>query len=150
MNYSNLPGTLEAYASVSGLNAAYGSENLPAEEIFRRAGEGELRAEGAVDAVCSRLAQACGMLVNALNLEACILGGGVSNAGEALRSRVEDHLPGFTWPMLLGNCTVLLAQHRNDAGILGAAAFAAGWTDEAACANNEAGTHAALPSRTGS
>lgn len=150
VNYSNLPGTLEAYASVSGLNDAYGSENLSAEEIFRRAREGDVEADRAVDVVCGRLAQACGMLVNALNLEACILGGGVSNAGEALRARVESHLPRYTWPMLLGNCTVRLAQHRNDAGILGAAAFAAGWTGETVCASNEARAQAAFSSRTGS
>jgi glucokinase len=128
VNYSGLPGTLEAYASVPGLNDAYGSRDLSAEEIFRRAGEGDAEAGRALDATCGRLAQACGMLVNALNLEACILGGGVSNAGEALRARVERHLPRFTWPMLLNNCQVRLAEHRNDAGILGAAAFAAGWS----------------------
>ena len=128
VNYSGMPGTLEAYASVPGLNEAYGSDELPAEEIFRRAGEGDAAAERVVDEACTRLAQACGILVNALNLEACILGGGVSNAGEALRARVERHLPRFTWPMLLNKCQVRLAEHRNDAGILGAAAFAAGWT----------------------
>ena len=61
-----------------------------------------------------------------------ILGGGVSNAGEALRARVERHLADFTWPMLLEKCEVRLAEHRNDAGMMGAAAFAAGWTSEAA------------------
>lgn len=127
VNYSGMPGTLEAYASVPGLNDAYGGSDLPAEEIFRRAAEGDAQAESAVEAVAQRLAQGCGVLVNALNLEACILGGGVSHAGEALRSRVEHHLARFTWPMLLGNCRVLLAEHRNDAGVLGAAALAAGW-----------------------
>ena len=128
VNYSGMPGTLEAYASVPGLNDAYGSMDLPAEEIFRRATAGDLEAERAIEAVAIRLAQGCGTLVNALNLEACILGGGVSHAGERLRARVEHNLARFTWPMLLGNCRVLLAERRNDAGVLGAAALAAGWT----------------------
>ena len=128
VNYSGMHGTLEAFASVPGLNSAYGSKDLPAEEIFRRAAAGDAQAERALEVVCTRLAQGCGILVNALNLEACIFGGGVSHAGEVLRARVERHLSSFTWPMLLGNCQVLLAEHRNDAGVLGAAALAAGWT----------------------
>ncbi len=123
-NYSGLPGTLEAFASVPGLNAAYGSQGMAAAAIFERAAAGDEAAAKAVDAVCRRIAQACGILVNALNLEACILGGGVSNAGEALLTAARRHLPGFTWPVLLANFELRLAEHRNDAGILGAAAFA--------------------------
>jgi predicted NBD/HSP70 family sugar kinase len=36
------------------------------------------------------------MLINALCLQACLLGGGVSAAGPALLDRVQAHLPDFT------------------------------------------------------
>jgi len=60
-------------------------------------------------------------LINALNLEACILGGGVAAAGEALLQPIRAHLPEITWPMLVKNSQVLQAACGNDAGLLGAA-----------------------------
>ncbi|GGC88885.1 ROK family protein [Chelatococcus reniformis] len=129
VNYAGLPGTLEAFAAVPGLKAAYGRDDLDAAAIFARAAAGEAAAAEAVDRVCRRIAQACGALVNALNLEACILGGGVSHAGEPLRARVAHHLPCFTWPLLARNCEVRLALRGNDAGLLGAAARAASAVD---------------------
>ena len=125
VNYSGLPGTLEALASVSGLSRAYGSQDvLAAERIFERAAKGEDGAREAVDNVCGRLAQALGTLISVLNLQACILGGGVSNAGPALSQRVAAHLPRYTWPLLLARCELRLAALRNQAGIVGAAVLA--------------------------
>ena len=72
-------------------------------------------------------------LINALNLEACIVGGGVAAAGEALLKPIRTRLPEITWPMLVKNSQVLQAACGNDAGLLGAA-----WL-----ARNLVGLHAA-------
>jgi glucokinase len=120
--------TLEDFCSASGFRRAYarqgGEAETPVEDIFRHAGAGEHRAEAALTASCRRLAQACGILVNALNLQACVLSGGVAAAGEALRSRVEAALPDFCWPFLLQRVSIRLAARPSDAGLVGAAVAA--------------------------
>jgi glucokinase len=119
-------GTFEALACAAGFAEAYARAGGPAgaapEAIFARAEAGDEAARAAVDAVCRRIAQACGTMINLLNLQACLLGGGIAGAGEPLRARVEAHLPAFTWPYLLARARVDLARTGPDAGILGAAA----------------------------
>ena len=65
------------------------------------------------------------MMINLLNLDACLVGGGLSAAGQPLLDAVRKHLPSFTWPKLYRKCQVLLARLGNDAGLIGAAAMAA-------------------------
>ncbi|WP_454855468.1 ROK family protein [Rhizobium binxianense] len=74
-----------------------------------------------VDEIGRIIARVFAPLVNALNLEACIVGGGVAAAGEALLGPIRAHLPSLTWPMLARNNQVLQAACGNDAGLLGAA-----------------------------
>jgi len=129
LNYSGIRGTFEQLASASAFVARYQSgggpqETVSVEEVFRLATDGHLAAWAAVDSVARVIAQAFGIVTNLLNLEACILGGGVSAAGEVLLEAVRRHLGSFTWPALRKNVRVLLAQHSNSAGILGAAAMA--------------------------
>jgi glucokinase len=69
-------------------------------------------------------AQALGTLINALNLNGCLLGGGIAAAGPALLEPIRRSLPDFTWPFLLARSRVELAATGGDAGLLGAAAFA--------------------------
>jgi glucokinase len=121
-------GTFEALACAAGFSDAYaragGLAAVDPETIFARAERGEVEAVAALDTVCRRIAQACGIMINLLNLEACLLGGGISAAGEPLRARVETHLPAFTWPYLLARSRLDLASTKQEAGILGAAARA--------------------------
>jgi glucokinase len=70
------------------------------------------------------IAQALGSLLNILDLEACIIGGGVSEAGEVLLEPVRRRLPDFCWPQIGHGVQVVAAELRGDAGILGAAAQA--------------------------
>jgi glucokinase len=79
---------------------------------------------GTLDQTGRYLAQAFGIMINLLNLEACVIGGGISAAGEPLLQAVRKHLPSFTWPNLLRSARVLLAELGNDAGVAGAAAMA--------------------------
>ncbi len=70
------------------------------------------------------IAQAFGSLMNILDLEACLVGGGVSEAGEMLLEPIRRRLPDHCWPQIGNGVKVLAAELRNDAGILGAAAQA--------------------------
>lgn len=94
------------------------------QDIFQRAAQGDRAAESAIDQEGRYIAQAFGIMINLLNLEACIIGGGISAAGPPLLEAVRKHLPSFTWPNLFRKSRVLLAQLGNDAGLIGAAAMA--------------------------
>jgi glucokinase len=74
-----------------------------------------------VEEICRIIARVFAPLINALNLEACIVGGGVAAAGEALLKPIRAYLPSLTWLMLSRNNQVLQAVCGNDAGLLGAA-----------------------------
>ncbi len=130
VNYSGISGTFERLACASGIEDLYrrlnqrGNSRVNPREIFRRAAEGEEAAMATVDQTGRYIAQAFGIMINLLNLEACIIGGGISAAGQPLLEAVRKHLPSFTWPNLLRNARVLLAELGNDAGVAGAAAMA--------------------------
>ena len=93
-------------------------ESLP--ELFAVLEQDEAAAK-TVDEIGQIIATVFAPLVNALNLEACIVGGGVAAAGEALLKPIRTHLPSLAWPMLARNNRVLQAACGNDAGLLGAA-----------------------------
>jgi glucokinase len=130
VNYSGVPGSFERLACASGFVDLYrkfgGREDtgITPQEIFERAAEEDRAAESAIDQEGRYIAQAFGVMINLLNLEACIIGGGISAAGPPLVDAVRKHLPSFTWPNLLLKSQVLLAQLGNDAGLIGAAAMA--------------------------
>jgi glucokinase len=130
VNYSGVPGTFERLACASGIIESYrtfgrgGDSGISPQDIFQYAAEGDKAAELTIDREGRYIAQAFGMMVNLLNLEACLIGGGISTAGQSLLEAVRKHLPSFTWPNLYRKCQVLLAQLGNDAGLIGAAAMA--------------------------
>ena len=130
VNYSGIPGTFERLACASGFVELYGKfggrgdAGRTPQDIFQRAGQADRAAESAIDQEGRYIAQAFGVMINLLNLEACIIGGGISAAGQPLLDAVRKHLPSFTWPRLYHNAQVVLAQHGNDAAIIGAAAMA--------------------------
>jgi glucokinase len=130
VNYSGVRGSFERLACASGFVELYwkfgGREDagMTPQDIFERAAHGDRAAESAIDQEGRYIAQAFGVMINLLNLEACIIGGGISAAGPPLLDAVRKHLPSFTWPNLFRKSQVLLAQLGNDAGLIGAAAMA--------------------------
>ncbi|WP_236025114.1 ROK family protein [Arenibaculum pallidiluteum] len=121
--------TLEQVASSGSLIEAYrargGAATVgSAEELFGLAGAGDAEAAAVVDGACRCIAQVFGSLVNALGLEACLVGGGMSAAGAILTERIEAHMPDFTWPFLLSRSRIAVAELGNEAGMVGAAAMA--------------------------
>jgi glucokinase len=107
---------------VPGLVEATGAESATAEMVFQRASQGDACAIEVVRETGRHIARVFGNLVNVFNPEACIIGGGISAAGEELLEPVTEYIADFTWPLPLSNVKIHTAALQNDAGILGAAA----------------------------
>jgi glucokinase len=128
-------GCLEQYASGPAIVRLY-SEKLakrgvlgPREDLTPRlvaqaAAAGDPVARDALEDAAGFLAQVLGSVLNLLDVEAFIFGGGVSSAGEVLLAPVRRRLPDYTWPLVLQGVQVIPAGLSNDAGVLGAAAQA--------------------------
>lgn len=115
------PAMLRRYCALTGADP----KGLTVKDIGVAARKGSADALATFDAAGRALAQAFGGMANVLNLERCILGGGISNAGALLLDPVRKYLPWFTFKLILPDVEVVLAETVNDAGMLGAAAFAA-------------------------
>jgi glucokinase len=92
--------------------------------VFDNAANGDALAREAVDNAARMIALAIGNLINILNIEACLLGGGLSRAGETLLAPVRAHIADYAWPTLVRGFRVINARLQNDAGLIGAAAIA--------------------------
>jgi glucokinase len=127
-------GCFEQYASGTAIARVYaeklrkrGSEvpaGLEPKHVVERALAGDPLALDTLEGAGQWIAQAFGSILNILDLEACLVGGGVSSAGDMLLAPIRRHLPDHCWPQICDGVQVLAAELRNDAGILGAAAQA--------------------------
>ena len=119
------PGTLEHLTCAAAFLRAYKarSGDGPVRDLFDlfQQVDAEPAAREAVEEISCYIAQALGTMINALNLEACVIGGGVAGAGDKLLSPIRKHLADFAWPYLVRNVKIVPAERGNDAGILGAA-----------------------------
>ncbi|AYW48340.1 glucokinase [Tetragenococcus osmophilus] len=115
----------EEYAGPSVLKQRLDNgEELTSKDVFELAEEEDQFALMVVDHICFYLGLACGNIGNLLNPSTLILGGGVSAAGEFLRSKVANYFKQFTFPQVTESTKIKLAQLGNDAGIIGAASLA--------------------------
>lgn len=96
---------------------------VTAKDIFQasEAWGADVFAERVVDQYTDYLGLGCSHIVNMLNPSKIILGGGVSQAGEYLRSRVAQACDDYTFPALKGKTEIVIASLGNDAALLGAA-----------------------------
>jgi glucokinase len=127
-------GCFEQYASGTAIARIYGEkrrkrggagpEKATPLEVVENARAGDRLAIDVIEEAGKCIAQAFGSILNILDLEACIVGGGVSQAGDLLLEPIRRHLPDYCWPQICQGVTVAAAELRNDAGILGAAAQA--------------------------
>ncbi|WP_158805538.1 MULTISPECIES: ROK family protein [unclassified Acidisoma] len=126
---SRVPGTFEFLASATALLRRYqflgpdGHDVTTTKQVFDLAKSGDEIALRVVREGGRWIAQAIGMMSNMLNLEAVILGGGLSLAGTFLLDTVRPFLEGFYWAPFGRPPQLLLAETGNDAGIIGAAAL---------------------------
>ncbi|CDF57215.1 ROK family protein [Thermobrachium celere] len=96
-------------------------EKINAKVIFDSAKEGDRVAKMAVDRLVKYLVIGIFNIVNFMDPEVIALGGGISNAGEYLLNLVKEEFEKFKYYKTLPAANIVLAQFKNDAGILGAA-----------------------------
>lgn len=116
----------EEYAGDSHLKARLDNgEDITSKDVFELAEkENDDLALMVVDKVTFYLGLACGNLGNTLNPSTIVIGGGVSAAGEFLRSRIETYFKEFTFPQVRESTKIKLAELGNEAGVIGAASLA--------------------------
>jgi len=116
-------GCLELYASASALSRLAGGKTT--RSVIRLAKAGDAAMLAAFDAYVRSLAIGLSNLIMAFDPEVIVLGGGVSGAGDFLAERCQTALElvfsETTDPLL---CSVRIARHENNAGIIGAAMLA--------------------------
>ncbi|WDC85033.1 ROK family protein [Caloramator sp. mosi_1] len=96
-------------------------DKINAKIIFDSAKEGDRVAKMAVDRLVKYLVIGIFNIVNFMDPEVIALGGGISNAGEYLLNQVKEEFEKNKFFKTLPAANIVLAQFKNDAGILGAA-----------------------------
>lgn len=128
-----LRGCLEAYTSATSIVrrtrerlARYPSsqlaqiEPLTAKAIFAAAADGDELAETILSETTRYLAIGLSSVINILDPELILVGGGVSLAGEPFLARIRQHLE--SWSVTRGRTKLRLCALGDDAGVIGAAA----------------------------
>jgi glucokinase len=92
--------------------------------IVDAARAGDRTALEVVDETARALGQALAGLLNALNLERVVIGGGVAAAGDFLLERIVRETRARCWPPVFADCSFRLAELGGDAGVVGAARVA--------------------------
>ncbi len=116
------PGCLELYISGRGLEADHsrsGGETLNGEGVVAAARTGDARARAALDRYVDRLARALATVVNLVDPDVIVLGGGMSNVDE-----LYAHLPATIPPYVFADACetpIVAAAHGDSSGVRGAA-----------------------------
>ena len=115
----------EAYEGDSAIKASIDNgESVTSKDIFDAAKAGDAFANSIVDKVSAYLGLAVANISNILNPDSVVIGGGVSAAGEFLRSRVDGYFQRYAFPKVRQSTRIKIAELGNDAGIIGAASLA--------------------------
>lgn len=115
----------EQYEGSSAIKAAIDNgDTVTSKDIFIAAEDGDKFANSVVERVSRYLGLAAANISNILNPDSVVIGGGVSAAGEFLRSHVEKYFVTFAFPQVKKSTKIKIAELGNDAGIIGAASLA--------------------------
>lgn len=115
----------EEYEGSSQIKASIDNgDEVTSKDIFIAAEAGNAFALSVVDKFAYYLGFACANLGSTLNPAAIVIGGGVSAAGEFLRSKVETYFQKYSFSTVRDSTKIKLAELGNDAGIIGAASLA--------------------------
>ncbi|WP_270335307.1 ROK family glucokinase [Lactococcus petauri] len=115
----------EEYEGSSQIKASIDNgDEVTSKDIFIAAEAGDAFALSVVDKFAYYLGFACANLGSTLNPAAIVIGGGVSAAGEFLRSKVEIYFQKYSFSTVRDSTKIKLAELGNDAGIIGAASLA--------------------------
>jgi fructokinase len=116
------PSCLELYISGTGLRTDYqrhGGQTPDAQTVVTRTRAGEAAAKAALDRYIDRLARALATVVNLVDPDAIVLGGGMSNVGE-LYARVPALTAGYVFSDVF-ETPIKPAAHGDSSGVRGAA-----------------------------
>jgi glucokinase len=124
-----LRGCLETEASAPAIVRKYLAltkkrERITAEDVYRRAKKGETKARRAFDEAGYYLGIGLGILINLLNPEKILLGGGVMTTGEYLLRSAIREAKRNSYAASFARCSIERASLGNDAGLIGSAAWA--------------------------
>jgi fructokinase len=120
--YCGRSGCLETWISGTGLSRdlrAAGGPDVPAAEVARRAGAGDAECETALQRLEDRLARGLAQVINILDPDVIVLGGGLSNL-----ARLYENVPTLWGPYVFSDSveTRLVAPRFGDSsGVRGAA-----------------------------
>jgi glucokinase len=92
--------------------------------IFEKARQGDRHSIDAVDSAARYMGRMIGSVVNLLNLEAILIGGGVAEAGDYFIEKIRFYTEQVAWFTFTEDLKILPATLLNEAGILGAASLA--------------------------
>ncbi|MFH2054830.1 MAG: ROK family protein [bacterium] len=119
-------GCLEVYASAGAFVRYYDKslpQSSPVKEIFGRARQGDSVAQAAIHQAAGYLACGIGSVLELLNPEIVVIGGGIS-AGTGYLAEVRRCLPAYVTRPALQSVKLRKAKLGNRAGLIGAALLA--------------------------
>lgn len=124
-----IQGCLETEASAPAIVRKYmairkTNETVTAEEIYHRAKGGEEAARQAFAQAGYYLGIGLGLVINLLNPDKILLGGGVMTTGEFLLAPAVDETRRRSYQATFACCSIEKASLGNDAGLIGAASWA--------------------------
>lgn len=111
------PGLVRTYASLNG--ASRETEHIDARAIAARAEAGDAQASQAIALYESRLARALASIINVIDPDIIVLGGGLSNI-----DRLYKNVPGLWKPFVFSDTAdtpLIAALHGDSSGVRGAA-----------------------------
>jgi fructokinase len=118
--YCGRRGCIETFLSGSGLQLAYGgARGLTAREIAAAADNGDRDAAAAIETYARRLAKSLATVINLLDPDAIVLGGGLSNI-DSLYRRVPQIWADWVFSDRV-DTRLARAQHGDSSGVRGAA-----------------------------
>lgn len=124
--YAAAPAIIKNYAAKLKADGQEVDEDLLSTElIFERARNDDLLAVETLEAACTYLGIGIANVVNLLNPQAIIIGGGVADAGEDYIGRVRKVIFDRALRTSLPGLRILQASLGNDAGVVGAILLAA-------------------------
>ena len=117
--YCGRTGCIETFLSGPALSRDYGAADVPVTDIVERAAHGEAAAAACLDRYEERLARALGSIVNVIDPDVIVLGGGLSNI-----ERLYTNVPRLWVPYIFSDrvaTRLVRAAHGDSSGVRGAA-----------------------------
>jgi glucokinase len=121
-------GCLEQYVSAGALLRCLVNQRsglTSAEEVAHLARQGDSAACAAFSELGRWLGIAVASLLNTLNLQAVIIGGGVAASFDLLRPALAAEIDRRCFPQIAAGCAIVKSELGDDAGLLGGAALTA-------------------------